>query len=80
MKKILNSTEKSDNNRAVIQIFGDGKLVAEDCGSIKTYDSDRIVFKSKSCVEVNGEKLKMTYLGYGAVSISGKISAIKFGE
>ena len=80
MKSIFKDLKSEIFEKSIIQIYGNGEVLAEGCGQIKIYTEDKIVFCAQKCVEIYGEGLVMNNLGCGYVSIRGKITDIKFGE
>ena len=66
--------------KPIIQIHGDGEVIAEGCGNISEYTNERVVFNSKRKIEITGQGLVMTNLGCGYVSVCGKIISVKLGE
>lgn len=80
MKNIFKGGLTALKDRSLIQITGNTELLAESCGEVQAYDETQLVFKAKKKITVEGTGLVMTNLESGAVSISGTISAIKFGE
>jgi len=66
--------------KPIIQIHGNGEILAEGCGSVTVCTDEKVVFSSREKIEIDGKDLVMTSLGRGYVSICGKIKNIKFGD
>lgn len=66
--------------KPIIQIHGNGEIIAEGCGAVTVYTNEKVVFTSHGNIEIDGKNLVMKSLGQGYVSICGKITNIKFGE
>ena len=80
MTNIFKTLKDDMLDKPLIQIHGNGEILAEGCGRIIHYTEEKVIFCSNSTVEIEGAGLVMTNLGFGSVSIKGTITAIKFGD
>lgn len=80
MANVFKNLKENILFKPIIQIHGDGEVIAEGCGNVVEYTNERIIFNSKRKIEITGQDLIMTNLGCGYVSICGKINCVKLGE
>lgn len=78
MKKNWEKGLPTVHRGSLIQITGSDELLAEGCGEVRLYDENKIIFRTKRRIIIEGRQLVMTNLDSGAVSVKGKIALIKF--
>ena len=78
MKNILKKALLCHENGSLIQITDMSELLAEGCGKIISYDTEKIIFKTTASICVEGQNLYMSNLDNGVVAIRGILKRISF--
>lgn len=70
---------KESQQDAVMELFGNNRIVVTDCNCVLDFSDDCIVLDLGNInVKIKGDSLMLSSFGYGLTDISGDIVSIEF--